>query len=136
MSTIREQIAELERLEREQDREQRAKQSKAWEELANEPSNWEWRCTLSEDKIRCRVEKRIKPDVLAAWKVNGHSTFSSDFQRGDWLGMYYTRTEENILTKEGGGYCVLRDPMLCSDKEWQALCVGDIPAKYIKIWQF
>jgi hypothetical protein len=44
--------------------------------------------------------------------------------------MFYHRTEEGILTNEGGGTHVLDTPRLCSDAEWAQILSGDVPAKF------
>lgn len=46
-------------------------------------------------------------------------------------GFFYRRTDEGILTHEGGGTMVLETPRLCSDAEWQSILAGDIPEKFI-----
>ena len=45
--------------------------------------------------------------------------------------MFYFRTEENILTYDGGGYCVLKEPKLCSDEQWESIKNGIIPDKFL-----
>jgi hypothetical protein len=141
MKTLREQIEELEEQARQQDREQREAQSKAYSAMTSDPANWEWCSTrVSNDSwgkpdpegAFCRVSKRIKPEALAKWKEGGHSTFASDYQDGQWHGIVYHRTEENILTHGGGGHLVLKDPMLCNDQEWEQICSGNIPTKYLR----
>lgn len=134
-------IARLEKLSREADMESRARQQEAWKKLAADPENWEWlvdavgtyRSNLANDWPGCeccRVQKRIRPELLAAWAKGGFSTFSNDWQEPGWRGMVYIRTNEGILTHAGGGHLILRDPMLVSDEEWAQICAGDIPAKY------
>lgn len=46
--------------------------------------------------------------------------------------MFYFRTDENILTHDGGGTLVLNDPKLCNDEEWARLASGDVPAKFVR----
>lgn len=52
-------------------------------------------------------------------------------QDGRIGGMFYYRTYEKILTSMGGGYHLLRIPMLCSDEEWTEILAGRIPAKFL-----
>lgn len=55
---------------------------------------------------------------------------------GDWRenrhSVGYYRTEDGILTHEGGGWCLLKEPALCSDIEWEALKAGTVPDKFKK----
>jgi hypothetical protein len=37
----------------------------------------------------------------------------------------YFRTEENVLTHEGGGYLLLKDCCLCTDEEWEGIKKGN-----------
>ena len=76
------------------------------------------------------VQKRLKPERAAKFvEVFGPIV---DEQLVQWRGMRYHRTSENILTHDSGGWCILNDPMLCSDQEWAQIVEGDIPAKYKK----
>ncbi len=138
--------AEIERLQKlaaEEDKQRRAAQQDAWEYLRKIPENWEWRAgpvsyakaspfNRFADCEHCLVEKRLRVEVLEGWKQQGLSTFSSEWMEGRWLGMWYVRTEEGILTHEGGGHCILDDPRLCNDEEWAAICSGNIPEKFIR----
>ena len=121
------------------DKANRAAQSAAWTALMENPDNIEWNVTVvtreqwgSEPAHQgVNVHRRVKPALVKAWRAKGPSTFSSNYQEpGRWFGMFYYRTEEGILTHTDGGHCVLRDPMLCNDAEWQAIVEGNIPAKY------
>ena len=124
-------IKRLEQLAREQDNAKRKAQSDAWKAIEKCASNWEWHSTPSKDRLACRVDKRVKPALVAEWRAGGFSTFSSDYQEeGRWFGMWYYRTEEGILTSDGGGHCVLNDPMLCNDAEWEEILAGNVPAKF------
>lgn len=135
---LRAELAAAEAADRKQDDERRKAQSIAWEQITNNPDAWEWSVQPVEDKewitkvVRhgARVSKRLKPEILAEWKKGGFSTFSANMQDGCWHGMFYYRTEENILTRRGGGTLVLNDPMLCNDEEWAAIVAGNIPLKY------
>lgn len=139
IQALRKQLAAAEQAMAAADRTARKAQSEAWEAITSNPDSWEWLITydayhafMGETFQGARVSKRIYPHLLAAWLKNGPSTFSSDFQEeGRWFGMFYYRTDEGILTYEGGGYRVLRTPKLCNDDEWQAILDGNIPAKFI-----
>ena len=136
-------IKRLQELAAAEDKQRRADQQAAWEYLRKIPENWEWRAgpvsyakaspfNRFADCEHCLVEKRLRVEVLEGWKQQGLSTFSSEWMEGRWLGMWYVRTEEGILTHEGGGHCILDHPRLCSDEEWVAICSGNIPEKFIR----
>ena len=136
-------IKRLQELAAAEDKQRRADQQAAWEYLVRIPENWEWQTSSrAYAKVspfhrftgceHCLVEKRLKADILEKWKSQGLSTFSNEWMDGRWLGMWYVRTEEGILTHEGGGHCILDDPRLCSEDEWDALCSGNIPEKFIR----
>lgn len=138
---LRAKIAESQKQIQQLEDEKREEQSAAWDEITKNPSNWEWHI---EPKIRkefftteimngAQISKRIKPEVVKEWESKGPSTFSSDFQRiNQWHGMFYYRTDENIITEDGGGHVLLKTPKLCSDEEWAAILAGNIPAKFLK----
>ena len=44
----------------------------------------------------------------------------------------YFRTEEKILTHDGGGHLLLKDVQTCSDEEWEAVKSGQIPEKFLR----
>lgn len=84
-----------------------------------------------------RIMRRLDPAKLAEWEATTGHTFTDacNARRGGhdnnkWHGMFYYRTDENILTHDGGGTYVLRDPKLCSDEEWALILTGNIPAKF------
>jgi hypothetical protein len=139
-SELRAQLKAAEDAEREADRAKRKSQDEAWGVLTTNPDNWEWRATPARRQpflsnapaLRgAVVEMRLKQDVLEAWAANGPATFSSDYEdKGRWFGMFYYRTDENILTHEGGGHLVLRDPKLCNDAEWADIRAGKPAAKF------
>lgn len=120
---------------------QRKSQSEAWRRLAADPASWEWHATpekrqgFMDDPATSglRISARIRPSLLHMWKEGGLPQFSTDAQEGRWLGMFYYRTEESILTHAGGGHMVLRDPVLCSDEQWADLERGIIPLKWQRI---
>jgi hypothetical protein len=133
-------IIKLKREEQELDREERRKQSEAWTKIINDSDSWEWQTKEitynpmgKVDLKGLRIEHRVKPSLITEWKKNGFATFSSNYQTEErWFGMFYYRTDENILTHEGGGNCVLDDPKLCSDEEWKEMKDGRIPSKFIR----
>lgn len=132
------QLAEARAEEVAKEKAARKTQSDAWKLIMADPASFEWRVESDvyrsydrPQRIGARVDKRVKPEILKAWLANGLPSSSSDFQQEDrWFGMFYYRTEENILTHDGGGHVVLQDPMLCNDEEWAAILAGDIPLKY------
>ena len=137
---LREQLKEAEKLERERDAEQRKAQSARWNEIMKDPDNFEWnvepskyRMFYSSEQVDgLRVSKRVKPEVIAEWRKGGHSTFSSPYQEEErWYGAFYYRTDENILTYEGGGHLVLKTPILCSDEQWESIRNGIILVKFL-----
>ena len=141
---LQQQIAELEKQQNDLDRKSREAQSEAWKVIHGNKDNYEWRVEVKEDLDWCngeikkithgvKVEQRIKPEVLAEWKKGGFSTFSSDLQKEDrWFGMFYYRTDENILYHKGGGYSILNDVKLCNDEEWALIVANKIPSKFIR----
>jgi len=112
---------------REREEKERALQEAEWETLVKNPKNWEWQvyeATHSWSGTKgLRVEKRIKPRVI--------KKYPSYHEYKEWRGMLYYRTDENILTHTGGGVCILKDPKLCSDEEWEQIKSGSIPEKFI-----
>ena len=119
----------------------RESQSAAWRALTSNPDSWEWSITpqrrqgfMSDPQTDgLRVEARIKPALLEAWREGGPASTSSNVQEGRWMGMYYWRTDEGILTHSGGGTMVLRDPVLCSDEQWAGLAAGIVPLKWQRV---
>lgn len=142
MNTVEElkaQLAIAEKEARKADELARKAQQEKWQELCKVSDNWEWLVVeneytkfITQEKIKgASVNKRMKPEILKAWKAGGYSTFSSDMQEEDrWFGMFYYRTDENILTHDGGGHSVLATPKLCNDAEWEQILSGDIPEKF------
>lgn len=117
--------------------EKAAAQTEEWRRLAANPAAWEWKsCPRKYDRWGqgiidgVRVAVRMKPTPHKAWAENGPATFSTSFQDGSWQGMFYHRTDEGILAREGCGTLVLKEPKLCSDEEWAAILAGDIPDKF------
>lgn len=144
MATVRElqqQLDEAKKLERAEDDKRRKAQSERWHEIMSNKNNFEWKVEpsvqyrhfIQPEKVSgLRVSKRVKPEIIAEWAKGGFSLFSSDFQEpGRWFGMFYFRTEENILTHDGGGSRVLKDPKLCSDEQWESIKNGIIPDKFL-----
>lgn len=120
---------------------QRQAQTDAWRALSSDPKSWEWhsqpekRQGFMDDPqtTGLRISARIRPALLEEWRKGGPARLSSDAQEGRWLGMFYYRTDEGILTSAGGGHTVLRDPVLCSDAEWADLGQGIVPRKWQKV---
>ena len=127
------QLKELDRAEREA-REQKHKRAV----IAYSALPLEWKCTPVEwvdwatkkkypgVRVQCRKELVAYAGYIAE--------FGDHSDRNEWKGMTYYRTEENILTSNSGGSCVLNEPKLCNDEEWAAILAGNIPEKYRKGW--
>lgn len=147
--TISELEAELKAAQaaaRVEEREREAVARARWKEIMDVPANVEWRVTattsmrdrfghMHDDVIAgARIERRVRPEVVAMWltEAAGEMGYVPWAATNDmnWAGMFYYRTDEGILTHEGGGTLVLNDPMLCSDDEWAKIMAGDIPQKY------
>lgn len=113
-------IENLRRLQVEHDCLRRAAQQELWNSIKADPRNWQWSADLrivaedtdgyrsyhrapSKDGQYCRVLKRVIPSLVELWSHGGPSTHGDDWQEaGRWYGMDYYRTEENILTSQGG----------------------------------
>lgn len=138
--------AEIDRLRELQEEEQanlRKRKWKEWQALIANPENWIWQAeepqtiqpnvfTRYAGRPCVRLVKRLRPEALQAWKVGGTGTLSKAFMDGETLGMRYILTDEGILTHEGGGHCILDTPRLCSPQEWEAICAGNPPTKFIR----
>jgi hypothetical protein len=137
---LREMLKKAEEDEQAEDRNKREAQTKAWKVITSNPDNWEWSITPetyssyfqdSNKLVGLRISKRVNPEVVKEWEKGGFPTFSNDYHKPSiWHGMFYHRTDENILTNEGGGHCILKVPKLCSDKEWKEIEKGNIPDKF------
>lgn len=137
-------IQRLQQLAEEQEQEARERAKEIWQQIVSNQDNFEWTATavgFVKPNIFTRyagrpyvfISKRLKPHVLEAWRERPvHVSLSNDYMDGRWQGMKYVLTDEGILTHEGGGTLVLDDPKLCSDAEWQELCSGRVPAKFIR----
>jgi hypothetical protein len=73
------------------------------------------------------VQKRVKEDLFRDYAEKFGSSESND-----WEGMFYVRTDENILIADSGGTLVLKTPLICSDEDWATICSGNIPDRYIR----
>ena len=138
--------AEIDRLRDLQDKEQaelRKRKLAEWRDLTSEPENWVWESAGSEivkadpftryaGRPCVRLTKRLRPDMLAEWKQGGTGGLSDPFMDGAPLGCRFILTDEGILTHEGGGYIILNTPRLCNAQEWEAICSGRPPAKFIR----
>lgn len=137
---LQQQLDEAKKLQQQLDDKRRKAQDLRWHEIVSNKDNFEWKV---EPSVQCRhstqekvsglrVFKRVKPEILDEWVKGGFPSFESGFQEpGRWYGMFYFRTEENILTYDGGGYCVLKEPKLCSDEQWESIKNGVIPDKFL-----
>ena len=122
LSTVQELEAQLfaaKAEEKTKDRERKQAQDVAWKLIVADPDSFEWKVEpfkyiryFDDKRIPtegAQVAMRVKPEILQAWNANGYGIFSNDYQAPDrWFGMFYYRTEEGILTRDGGGYCVLK----------------------------
>lgn len=72
-------------------------------------------------------------DTVEGVRVMRRKQISEEFKGQDnpWCGMTYFRTEEGVLCHEGGGIYVLRDALLTTDAEWEAIKRGQIPEKFV-----
>ena len=140
MPTIAELEAQLEELKKQTEQLEAAKRREAslvFNALRKEPSSYEWMCypqkhidwmtKIEHDAVR--VTRRFRPEVIDEFEA---SHGSLGYGTRDWVGMIYLRTDEGILTHSGGGTMVLNDPMLCSDREWEQLKMGEIAMKYMR----
>ena len=116
--------------------------SEAWQVMMKDPDSHEWSTVIKmytpwgddgknlPEREGLIVQKRVRPDVAHAFRLK-HGDLV-DEKMVQWRGMRYHRTDENILTHDSGGWCVLNDPMLCSDQEWAQMVAGTIPTKYMR----
>lgn len=126
---------------RDAERSQHEVQTAAWRALSSDPTSWEWHAKPEERQgfmgdpqtSGLRISARIKPALLEKWRKGGLPLTSTDAQEGRWLGMFYWRTDEGILTHSGGGHLVLNDPVLCSDEQWRDLEQGIVPLKWQRV---
>lgn len=139
---LKKQLLEAQEALDQADRKSRESQTVLWKEIISNPDNYEWMCQPTvykqfPERIQIDgviVKHRIKPDILKKWKEGGFATFHTDLMEEDrWFGIVYYRTDENILTHDGGGTLVLKDPKLCSDEEWNMICSGNIPDKFKRV---
>jgi hypothetical protein len=134
---LKAQLREEEQKERElnkkTDEENRIKRN----EITKNPDNWIWHITpgkrhdfLDNDKELngATIGKRLKQEILDKYQKT--SVLVPD--DANFIGMFYYRTDENILDSEGGGHMVLKTPKLCSDEEWKQIMAGNIPTKFIR----
>ncbi len=149
MRTIEELKLELDtalRLQRDAD-DQRAKNRQAsWKAVTDSRHNWEWSVKPSTslrgwgigDKNEVsglRINCRVLPEIVGKWMQDNNCVSLPNDRDSFWQGMFYYRTDENILTHEGGGTHVLTSvPKLCTDEEWAELCEGKIPNKFRAKW--
>jgi len=138
IAELRQLLAEAEAAEAQEKEQLRTKQRKDWDLILENPNSFEWkvkaarRYRFGKGYIEgIEVSLRIKPEILEAWKKNGLPDFDGPFQQEDrWYETFYIRTDENILTNEGGGHHILHIPKLCSDEEWNEMLEGRIPNKF------
>jgi len=130
MKTTEELRKEVERLQKQlkaAEALERRTREQEWKALVSNPKNWEWRVTPKVDSwtkvAGLRVEKRIKPAILANW----HGSLGDEAK---WRGMFYFRTREDLLTHLGGGWRILKTPCHVTDEEWKMLESGNIPEDF------
>lgn len=139
MSTVKEleaQLAAAKKAEREQEEERSKARAVRLKALLDDPDSWEWNVEpgertdfMSKEKYQgAHVTRRVKPELAAAWRAAEGVGVGEDYE--NWRGMFYRRTDENILTSVTGGWLVLKTPKLCSDAEWAEIISGNIPMKY------
>lgn len=137
IAELKAELAKEEQKLREEEKKKQEEQAKRWKEILTNPDSFEWKVELGKfgegGKESAWVTRRVKPEILSAWKEGGFSSYSDNYQCANyWVGMHYYRTDENILTYEGGGTRVLNTPKLCSDEEWEKILANDIPMKFRK----
>lgn len=109
-----------------------------WKAIIEDPDSYEWfveaktrtHFVTGEKMVGAEVARRVKPSIVEDWEKAGNGGVHEDQKQ--YRGMFYFRTDENILTHDGGGWYVLQDPKLCNDEEWAAIVSGNIPLKYRK----
>lgn len=113
-------------------------QTELWENIISDPESYDWHIKPAKSHDYrsnvtlhgVNIRRKIKDVIFHSWKNNGHPSL---YPSNESLGMFYYRTNENILTFCGGGVLVLNTPMLCSDEEWKNILEGNIPRKYINL---
>lgn len=91
-------------------------------------------------QVKCEEHQGRETLYLTTFLLNEHEKATHldlfGWINGDWAetrrSVGYYRTEDGILTHEGGGWCLLKEPALCSDIEWEAMKSGMIPDKFKK----
>ena len=142
MSKVEELKAQLAAAEAEVKAEREAQQKDRearWAAILRDPGSWEWRVTpcqradffTKEVVDGADIQRRVKPEIVAAWVAGGNGAPREE--ETTFRGMFYYRTDENILTQDGGGWHVLQTPKLCSDEEWNQILAGEIPSKFKRI---
>jgi hypothetical protein len=147
MATVTELRAALAKAEEAERKSNRAKEEAAYkslkELLLTDPweyiiTPWEYKQFMNPNPIKgATIERRLGPETIAEWEARTGFSFRDacnarmgGHDNTKWHGMFYYRTDENILTHDGGGTHVLRDPKLCSDEEWAQILSGNIPNKF------
>ena len=103
--------------------------------IEKEKENWEYRAFPKKEEIwekglieGLRVETRLKPAVIKKLKEVGIQ-LAAEY----WQGMFYYRTDENIICQgDGGGELILIIQKICSDEEWDRIAKGDIPERLLR----
>lgn len=139
----RAEIRRLQQLVDEQEREDREHADELWQQILDNPGNFEWRAaevdvlkanlpTRYANRPYVFLQKRLRPSMLHTWREwDAHVSVTKRYMDGQWRGMMYVLTDEGILTHKGAGTSLLNTPMLCSEDEWEELCEGRVPAKFI-----
>lgn len=139
----RAEIRRLQQLVDEQEREDREHADELWQQILDNPDNFEWRAaevSILKENLLTRyanrpyvfLQKRLRPSMLHTWREwVAHVSVTKRYMDGQWRGMMYVLTDEGILTHKGAGTQLLDTPTLCSEDEWEELCEGRVPAKFI-----
>lgn len=139
---LQDEIKGLEEQARKEREDKRKQDEKDWRELIKNKAVWEYsvkaevrRPFMCEDepiKNGVRVHRRVLPSIIETF-AQTHPEYRPDERfYVNWNGMFYYRTDENILYHEGGGTYVLNDVTICSDAEWEQILDGMIPERLIK----
>jgi hypothetical protein len=129
---LREELRRLEALEEESRQLKSIERNKRWNEAVRDSSNYTYRVAKHTRRLWCEeeptegcfIERKMKPSIVK--KLDLKDILRSE----EWAGLFYYRTEENILMYSGGGTHVLKVPRLCNDEEWEKMQQGDIPEKF------
>lgn len=139
----RAEIRRLQQLVDEQERKDREHADELWQQILDNPGNFEWRAaevdvlkanlpTRYANRPHVLLQKRLRPSMWHTWREwVAHVSVTKRYMDGQWRGMLCALTDEGILTHEGGGTQLLNTPTPCNWREWDELCEGRVPAKFI-----